>query len=524
MQLFPSIAPPFPGVCLFMKRVLDILVLEDDPAEESRIEQRLQEGGWEVHAHRVDTPGAFADELQHHPDLIILDHGRPAFPSTEALSVARDEHPEVPCISLLDAENEQAIIEQFELGAKDCVLKAQMSNLVPAVQRCLELVQEDERLRQSQSEQRKFEKQLKLFVKASTDYAIYMLDPEGRVMSWNIAAHRLTGYEVEEVMGKHFMLFFTVEDLAQGKPQEDLLKAKSHGLAQSEGWIRRKDGSLVWVERSLTAVRAPDGTLLGYLKVYHDITQRERVEEKLQHMNEELERRVQKRTVQLQAANQELEAFSYSISHDLRAPLRHIKGFTEELQEHAAQKLDDDDRKCLEAIAQSANFLAALVDGLLNFSRLGRKSLHKSRVNLGALVQAIIHDLAPELAGREVDWQIGLLPEVEADPMLLRQVLLNLISNALKFTGHCARANIEINSISTGNEYTIFVRDNGAGFEMEFADRLFEVFHRLHTNEEFEGTGIGLAIVRRIIQRHGGRTWAEGKPNEGATIYFSLPK
>lgn len=507
-----------------MGKVLDILVLEDDPAEESRIEQRLKEGGWEFHAHRVDTPGAFKNELHHHPDLIILDHGRPAFPSTEALAVARDEQPGVPCISLVENGNEKEIIEQFELGAKDCVPKAKLSNLVPAVQRCLEQVQEDERWRQTQAEHRKFERLLRLFIKASLDYAIYMLDPEGRVMSWNIAAQRLTGYEAEEVMGKHFMLFFTAEELAQGRPQEDLLQAKIHGLAQSEGCIRRKDGSLVWVERSLTAVRRPNGTLLGFLKVYHDITQRESLEEKLQQMNEELERRVQKRTVQLEAANQELEAFSYSISHDLRAPLRHIMGFTEELRERAAHKLDDDERKCLDAVAHSAIFLAGLVDGLLNFSRLGRKALHKSRVNLDALVRSIIQDLAPELPGREVDWQIGFLPEVEADPMLLRQVLLNLISNALKFTSRCARARIEINSISSDKEYDIFVRDNGVGFEMEFAGRLFEVFHRLHSNEEFEGTGIGLAIVRRIIQRHGGRTWAEGKPNEGATIYFSLPK
>lgn len=507
-----------------MRRVLDILVLEDDPAEQSKIEQRLKEGGWEFHAHRVETPDAFVDELQHHPDLIILDHGRPAFPSTKALSVARDEQPAVPCISLLDSGSEQAVIEQFEMGAKDCVLKPQMSNLVPAVQRCLEQVQEDQRLRRAQAEHRKFEKQLKLFVKASTDYAIYILDPQGRVMSWNIGARRLTGYEAEEVLGKQFMMFYTAEDVAQGRPEQDLLKAKNQGLTQSEGWIRRKDASLIWVERSLTAVRATDGTLLGFLKVYHDISQRERVEEKLQNINEELEQRVQKRTIQLESANQELEAFSYSISHDLRAPLRHIKGFAEELQEHAAHKLDEDDRKSLETIVQSANFLSGLVDGLLNFSRLGRKALHNSRVNLEALVRSIIHDLGPELAGREVNWQIGFLPEVEADSMLLRQVLLNLVSNALKFTGHRARANIEINSISTPNEYAIFVRDNGVGFEMEFADSLFEVFRRLHTNQEFEGTGIGLAIVRRIIQRHGGRTWAEGKPNEGATIYFSLPK
>ena len=506
-------------------RELGILVLEDDPAEELEIEHQLEKGGFKFHAHRVETAVAFARELrQHPPDLIILNHGRPAFPAADALSVAKERRPEVPCILLLEPQGEQAVIEQFERGAKDCVLKPALANLVPAVQRCVQQSGRDKELASDQAARWQFEEHLNLFLEAARDYAIYMLDPEGRVVSWNTGAQRIEGYEAAEIMGRPFSVLFTADDIAKGRPQAELQRAKAHGHSQSEGWCCRKDGSPFWSEWSLSAVRAPDGGLLGFLQVAHDITRREQAEERLHHLNDELERRVQARTAQLRSANQELEAFSYSVSHDLRAPLRHISCYAGELYEHTEGKLDETAREYLGAILRSANFLSTLVNELLNFSRLGRKALHKAPVKLRPSVQNIIQELGPDTAGRTVDWQLGPLPEVEADPLLLRQVLINLISNALKFTRQRACARIEISSFPTENEHIIFVRDNGVGFDMQQAEELFEVFHRLHANSEFEGTGIGLAIVRRIIQRHGGRTWAEGKPLEGATIYFSLPK
>lgn len=508
-----------------MGKLLDILVLEDDPVEELEIEHRLKEGGVKFHAHRVDTAAGFVNELQRHrPDLIILDHGRPTFPAAEALSLARERRPEVPCISLLDPQGEQALIEQFEHGATDCVLKPALADLTAVVQRCVERGAAYGQLAPDRAERPPFEEHLELFLEAARDYAIYMLDPEGRIMSWSVGARRLEGYEAEEIMGQPFATFFTAADVAGGRPQAELHKAKARGHSQSEGWCCRKDGSLFWSEWSLSAVRTPAGVLLGFLQVAHDITRREQAEERLHHLNDELEKRVQERTAQLRAANQELEAFTYSVSHDLRAPLRHISSFAEELYQHMEGKLDETGREYLSTILRSANFLGTLVTGLLNFSRLGRKALHKTPVKLHSLVQNIIQELGPDTSGRVVDWQLGPLPEVRADPLLLRQVLTNLISNALKFTRQQARARIEIISFPTESEHITFVRDNGVGFDMQQAERLFEVFHRLHADSEFEGTGIGLAIVRRIIQRHGGRTWAEGRPLEGATIYFSLPK
>lgn len=240
-------------------------------------------------------------------------------------------------------------------------------------------------------------------------------------------------------------------------------------------------------------------------------------------LNQELERRVQERTTQLREANQELEAFSYSVSHDLRAPLRHINGFVSLLTRHAAPRLDEQDLHYLRSISDAANHMAALVEALLAFSRIGRTELHHTRINLDDLVQSTVRDLSSETQEREINWQIQALPETFGDPILLRQVMQNLISNAIKYTTPRSPACIHIGATSDENEHIVFVRDNGVGFDMRYVDKLFGVFQRLHRSEEFEGTGIGLANVRRIIARHGGRTWAEGAVDQGATLFFTLP-
>ena len=227
----------------------------------------------------------------------------------------------------------------------------------------------------------------------------------------------------------------------------------------------------------------------------------------------------------MQAANEELEAFSYSVSHDLRAPLRHVVGFVELLQQDAGPSLSEKSLRHLTTISESAKRMGDLIDDLLAFSRVGRSEMQKTEVNLDELVRETLGDFQAETKERNIAWTIHPLPAVRADRALLRMVLVNLISNAVKFTGARAEAKIEIGCAPDGNgETVIFIRDNGAGFDPKYAGKLFGVFQRLHSQDEFEGTGIGLANVQRIIHRHGGRAWAEGVVDGGATFYFSIPK
>jgi PAS domain S-box-containing protein len=283
-------------------------------------------------------------------------------------------------------------------------------------------------------------------------------------------------------------------------------------------------GRETWVHTTKTPVRDKKGGIIGLFGIFWDITERKQAQERIHQLNAELEQRVAERTAELQAANGELESFSYSVSHDLRAPLRHVMGFAEMLQKDAGPSLSEKSLSQLKIIREAAGRMGELIDDLLAFSRAGRVELQKTDVNLDALLRETLGGFQAETKGRNIAWQIQPLPVVRGDYNLLRQVLANLVSNAVKFTGGRAGAKIEIGcSPVTNGETVIFVRDNGAGFDPHYAHKLFGVFQRLHSAAEFEGTGIGLANVRRIIGRHGGRTWAEGAVGSGATFYFSIP-
>ncbi|MDB6094886.1 MAG: hybrid sensor histidine kinase/response regulator [Verrucomicrobia bacterium] len=233
---------------------------------------------------------------------------------------------------------------------------------------------------------------------------------------------------------------------------------------------------------------------------------------------------LQRLNARLEMTNKELEAFSFSVSHDLRAPLRHIDGYASLLEKKMSGKLDVGEQGYLTKIVQSGRQMGQLIDDLLDFSRMGRAEMRSTTLDLNRIVQEVIRGLEPEIKGRQIVWEIQELPAVQADPALLRQVFVNLLGNAVKYTRGRETARIAVGWQDAPTENIVFVRDNGAGFNMDFAGKLFGVFQRLHRADEFEGTGIGLANVRRIITRHGGRTWAEGRLDEGAVFYFSLPK
>jgi PAS domain S-box-containing protein len=289
--------------------------------------------------------------------------------------------------------------------------------------------------------------------------------------------------------------------------------------------IRKNDGQELWVHGVGQLELDNNNQPYKLIGTISDITYRKKSEEEIQRLNEELEHRVILRTRQLEAANKELEAFSYSVSHDLRAPVRHILGFSEILKNECSEQLTEDARHYLETISSSAQKMGVLIDDLLRFSRTGRAEISESSFNMNKIVDDALSQLRHTISGRQIDWQISSMPDVIGDYNLLRQVWINLFNNAIKYTSTRENSVIRVGyKDESSDELIFFVYDNGVGFDMKFAHKLFGVFQRLHSPTQFEGTGIGLANVRRIISRHGGRTWAKAEVDRGATFYFSLPK
>ncbi|WP_344503783.1 PAS domain S-box protein [Dactylosporangium maewongense] len=377
------------------------------------------------------------------------------------------------------------------------------------------------------------EELLQLLLDGARDYAIYMLDPDGAVMSWSANAERLKGYREDEVIGRSYAMFFTPEEAAEGVPQHILAQAAEYGRVEIDGPRVRHNGSRFWVHGTLTAVRGPDGSIRGFVKVGQDVTERKTAERAVERLNAELELRVAERTADLREANAELESFSYSVSHDLRAPLRAVDGFAKMLALDHGDALDEQGRRYLSRIRAGAQQMGELIDGLLAFSRLQRQEMTSLRVHLDQLVADVWDELSVERGDRDIVLTVGDLPDAQGDPRLIRHVVANLVGNAVKYTRAVSPARIEVgHKVTTeadaampgvGGDAVYYVRDNGAGFDMRYADKLFKVFQRLHRAEDYEGTGIGLALTHRIVVRHGGQIWADAAPGEGATFYFTLP-
>jgi signal transduction histidine kinase len=384
----------------------------------------------------------------------------------------------------------------------------------------------------------------------SAYFSCIATDEHGVIQLFNVGAERMLGYTAADMMNK-----VTAAELHD--PQEVIARANALSLEFSrtiapgfdamvfkasrgiediyELTKIRKDGSRFPAILSVTALRDAREKIIGYLLIGTDNSARKRAEEALvkaaafqsetiRQLNADLEQRVKERTAQFEAANRELEAFSYSVSHDLRTPLRAVDGYSQVVLDKFGPQLPDDGRRYLQTIRAGAQKMGALIDDLLTFARLNRQELSKRSFDTGTLVRAALEELGSPWPERSIEVCIGTLPPCSGDPVLLKQVWLNLLSNALKYTRKRELAVVEIGCTKANGTDTFFVRDNGTGFDMRYADKLFGVFQRFHRAEDYEGTGVGLAIVQRIVHRHGGRVWADAAVDRGSTFYFTLEK
>lgn len=358
------------------------------------------------------------------------------------------------------------------------------------------------------------EEQFRSVVQTAND-AIVSIDMAGDILFWNRRAELIFGYSAEDVAGRSMTMI--MPERFREAHKAGLNRVSSGGESRILGKTTvevaglKKDGTEFPIELSLSRWTGKDG--LFFTGVIRDVTERKGMEEELSRKAEQLE-----------AANKELEAFSYSVSHDLRVPLRAISGFSNILAEEYVEKLDDEGKRFLRIIIDNVQRMDALISDLLLFSRMGRKELVHSDVDIEGMVRSTFQELIAGIKGRSFDFNVGPLCKARGDRTMLQQVIVNLLSNAIKFTSHNENAKIEVGCYKNENENVHFIKDNGVGFDMKYSDKLFGVFQRLHSIEEFEGTGVGLAVSKRIIERHGGRMWGEGVVNEGATFYFSIPR
>ena len=438
-----------------------------------------------------------------------------------ALSRRLQQQISMPILAL--AETARAISERHDYSTRATKLGGgELGLLTDAFNQMLTQIQE-QNMESKQAEARlRDSEQRYRFIFESSPLPKWAFDAETlSFLAVNDAAVRHYGYSQDE------FLAMTIKDI---RPPEDIpalmdnISRTTEGLDDTTQWRhRKKDGGLIDVE-----ITSHDLMWLGRrasLVLINDITERKRAENEILQLNVELEERVRRRTADLEAANKELESFSYSVSHDLRAPLRHIEGYVELVVRHAGETLDEKSRGHLQTVSESVAEMGQLIDDLLDFSRMGQVEMQQTTIDLDQLVGETIAGLEREIHGRDIVWKRGPLPPVQADVALMKQVFVNLISNAVKYTRPRDPAEIEIGCAREENgEAVLFVRDNGVGFDMKYADKLFGVFQRLHHADEFEGTGVGLANVQRIIARHGGRIWAEAALNGGATFFFTLTK
>jgi PAS domain S-box-containing protein len=506
-------------------RPLTVLLVEDNAGDLHLIEELLRLPAGEFRLEHVELLAPGLERLgRGGVDVVLLDLGLPDSQGDATFAAVRRAAPAVPVIILTGLGDEAVAIRMVREGAQDYLVKGEVERNVlrRAIRYAIErhradveirrlnetlerrVVERTDQLEAANGELRRLGRELQEYLDAMSTLSAKVA-PDGRILLVNRIALQASGLPLDELLGASFLdgEWWSYDPRVQQRVRDAFCRALGGATVSYEEKLRAF-GRVMTIMFSLVPITGADGSLEYIVAEGRDITRRVEVEEALQ------------------STNRELEAFTYSVSHDLRAPLRQIDGFSRILSESLWYDLDDKARHYLTRIQEGTRHMGRLVDDLLALARLGQQSPRARVTELTPIVLDVIAGLGSDAADREVEWRVGELPTAVCDPGLMRIVFTNLASNALKYTRPRSRATVEIGCTSHDGRPALFVRDNGVGFNMKYADKLFGVFQRLHRSEEFEGTGVGLATVQRIVHKHGGEIWADAAPDAGATFYFTL--
>jgi len=498
---------------------LRLLVIDDDENDERLIVRELQRSGYDLTWERVDTAASLENALRKEWDVVTCDWVMPSFTAPAALKILAQHEPAYPVIIVSGQAAEEVAVAAMKAGACDVVSKLNLVRLGPAIDRELRDAASRQAGQRAEKAHRLSELRYRRLFESAKDGIIILNADSGRIIDANPFLLKMLDYRLEELVGQELWEIAPFRDITANKDAFQKLQAEKY-IRYDHLPLESKSGRRTDVE-FVSNVYPVNGDRIIQCNI-RDITARRRLEVEIASLTEGLERRVRERTIEVDALNAELATFSQSVSHDLRAPLRHIEGFIKLLMEDYADRLGGEGRDYLTRIAGSAARMGQLIADLLRLSQTTQGQMALESVDLSAIARSIVVELRGAEPNRRADIIVAPGLVVDGDPHLLAAVLENLLGNSWKYTSHHPSARIEFGMTERDGCRVFFVRDDGAGFDMTEAGKLFGAFQRLHDAGQFEGTGIGLATVQRIVHRHGGRVWAEAAVEKGATVYFTI--
>lgn len=508
-----------------MSDKLRILHLEDFEYDSELVDRELEKAGILFEKVLVDKQADFITALNNFaPDVILSDHSLPSFNSLEALRLARKTGIKVPFILVTSTVSEEFAVTVMKEGADDYVLKDRLKRLPGALINVIEKYR-IEKERKRVVEKSTSDEALLNEAERLAHFGSWQTDLIEGTTRWSEETYRIFGYAPGEVepTSENILCRIHPDDTERVRKSITETKQGLYDSLRMDYRLLDKDSQVKYVRSQLVVTRDDAGNVLKITGFNQDITEIKLAEIEINKLNESLEKKVAERTTQLQELNSELESFSYSVSHDLRAPLKIINGYSSILAKNYQQLLDEDGRVLLQEIKKYTLRMANMIDDVLQFSRTGRINLLMKKVDMNQIVRVVLQEMEGLNPGCCKSIIVKELPAANCDSQLIKQVWFNLISNAVKYTNKREKAEIEIGSQIKDGETVYYIKDNGAGFNMKYAGKLFGVFQRLHGIDEFEGTGVGLAIAQRIVSKHNGKIWADSTENVGSIFCFTLP-